>query len=319
MPTPSDSEGDIGDDDISSDEDDDDGSDVVDGVIKDFLERHKGTGPPEISSGILALDRAIIGLRPKKTMVVAARPGMGKSSLAAGLRRSVLKQDYEVLDFNLEMGKEEMGERELAYQANVNLRKVMAAKEVTPDELARIVGTEGYQKRGNWWVYDTCFSMSEIVRKCRSAKRRAKKAGRKIGLVVIDYLQLMGDIGNEGRNQSISACSRMTKLLSKEMDCMVLVLSQLNRGCEYRDNKRPMLADLRDSGAIEQDADIVVFIYRDWVYNPTSPSDEAELIIAKHRGGPLGTLHVRFNPRTTHFDDMPVIPGASLGGIRLPG
>lgn len=318
MTEPPDNSGDSSEDDVNTDEEDDDGGDVVDGVIKDFVERSKGLGPPEISTGIASLDRAIIGMRPKKTMVIAARPGMGKTALAAGLRRSVLKQDYVVLDFNLEMGKEEIGERELAYQANVNLRKVMAAKEVSSDEMARIVGTEGYQKRGMWWVYDTCFSMNEIVRKCRVAKRRAKKEGKKIGLVVIDYLQLMGDIGSEGRNQSISACSRMTKLLSKEIDCMVAVLSQLNRGCEYRDDKRPMLADLRDSGAIEQDADIVIFIYRDCVYHPTSPSDEAELILAKHRGGPLGTVRVRFNPRTTHFDEMPVLAPASLGGIRLP-
>ncbi len=293
------------DDDVSTDEEDDDGSDVVDRVIADFIERSKGNAPPEISSGIKALDRAIIGLRPKKTMVVAARPGMGKSAFAAGLRRSVLAQGYVVLDFNLEMGKEELGERELAFQANVNLRKVMAAREVSEDEMSRIVGTEGYMKRGLWTIYDTCFSMTEIVRKCRVAKRKAIKEGKKIGLVIIDYLQLLGDVGTEGRQQSVSACSRLTKLLSKEMDCMVVVLSQLNRNCEYRDDKRPLMADLRESGAIEQDADIIVFIYRDWVYNPSAPPEEAELIIRKNRSGPLGTVCVRFNPKTTHFDDIP--------------
>ncbi len=292
-------------DDFSSEEKDDDGTDVVDGVIADFIKRHKGGGPKEISTGLAALDRAIIGCRAKKVMVIAARPGMGKTALAASIRRAVTAQDLVVLDFNLEMGKEELGERELSFQARVNLRKIMAAKEITPEELDRIIGTEGFLKRDLWWIYDTCFSILEIIRKCRLAKKRAKKDSKKIGLVVIDYLQLLGDMGTEGRQQSVSTCSRLTKLLSKEMDCMVLALSQLNRNCEYRDDKRPMMADLRESGSIEQDADIVMFIYRDHIYNPNAPMDEAELIIRKNRSGPQGTVKVRFNPKTTHFDDIP--------------
>lgn len=295
-------------------DDDDDGTDVVDQVIKDFLERCKGEGPRELSTGISALDRAIIGLRPKKVMVIAARPGMGKTALSASIRRAVVAQDVVVLDFNLEMGKEEIGERELAFQAQVNLRKVMAAKEVTDDEVARIRGTEGFLKRGMWWVYDTCFAMDDIIRKCRQAKKRAKKEGKRIGLIVIDYLQLLGDVGSEGRQQSVSACSRMTKLLAKEMDCAVIALSQLNRNCEYRDDKRPLMADLRESGSIEQDADIVAFIYRDWVYNQSSPIDEAEIIIRKNRAGPLGVVRVRFNPKTTHFDDHPPKVIINVGG-----
>ncbi len=297
-------------DDINSDEKDDDGSEVVDCVIADFLERQKGNGPREISTGIQALDRAIIGLRPKKVFVIAARPGMGKTALSATIRRSVITQGYVVLDFNLEMGKEELAERELAFQASVNLRKVMAAKEISDEELTRITGTEGCIPKGMWWVYDTCFSIMEIVRKCRVAKRRAERSGKQVGLVVIDYLQLLGDVGTDGRQQSISACSRLTKLLAKEMDCTVLALSQLNRNCEYRDDKRPMMADLRESGSIEQDADIVAFIYRDWVYNPMSATGDAEIIIRKNRSGPLGTVRARFNPKTTHFDDVPPQPPA---------
>lgn len=299
-------------DDISSEENDEDGSDVVDQVIRDFLERHRGAGKPEISTGLKALDHAIIGLRGKKMMVVAARPGMGKTAFASSLRRAVLAQDLVVCDFHLEMGAEELGERELSYQAHVNLRKVMAAKEVSDEEMSRIVGLTGTIKRGLWWVYDTCFSMVEITRKCRLAKKRAKKEGKKIGLVVIDYLQLLGDVGTEGRQQSVSACSRMTKLLAKEMDCTVVALSQLNRNCEYRDDKRPLMADIRESGSIEQDADIIIFLYRDWVYRQTSPADEAELIIRKNRAGPLGTVKVRFNPRTVHFDDMPGLTRATI-------
>ncbi len=293
------------DEDIETEDQDDDGSDVVDGVIAEFVSRLKGEQPPEISTGLAALDRAIIGFRAKKMMVVAGRPGMGKTAFAAGCRRAVTEQGYVVLDFNLEMGKEEVAEREVSFQAKVNLRKVMAAKGLTDDEIARVVGTEGFMKKGLWWVYDSCFSMVEIVRKCRLAKKRAKKEGKKIGLVLIDYLQLLGDVGTEGRQQSVSACSRMTKLLSKEMGCTVMALSQLNRNCEYRDDKRPMMADIRESGSIEQDADIILFLYRDFVYFPTSPREIAELIIRKNRAGPLGTVKVRFNERTVHFDDLP--------------
>jgi len=198
-----------------------------------------------------------------------------------------------------------VAEREVAFQAKVNLRKVMAAKGLTDDEVSRVVGTEGFLKKGMWWVYDTCFAIDDIIRKCRAAKRRAKKEGKKIGLIVIDYLQLMGDVGNEGRQQSVAACSRAVKLLSKEMDCAVVALSQLNRNCEYRDDKRPLMADLRESGSIEQDADIILFLYRPVVYDQTAPADAAELIIRKNRAGPLGTVLARFNARTVHFDDVP--------------
>jgi replicative DNA helicase len=154
---------------------DSDGSDVVDGCVEDFISRVNGKGEPEVSTGIRALDRAIIGLRPKKTMVIAGRPGMGKTALAATIRRAVLLQDYVVLDFNLEMGKEELAERELAFQARVNLRKVMAAKEVSPEEMQRVLATQGSLKKGLWWVYDTCFSIMEIIRKCRLAKTSDEK------------------------------------------------------------------------------------------------------------------------------------------------
>ncbi len=291
--------------------DEPDGADVMDRCINDFLLRQKGGGPPEISTGIHAIDRAIIGLRPKRMYVIAARPGMGKTAMADTIRRAVMGQGYVVCEFSLEMGSEEIGERELAFQAQVNLRKVMAAREVTPDELARVVGAVGSVPKGLWWVYDNCFSMDDIVRRCRAAKKRAKEEGKKIGLVVIDYLQLLSDQGTEGRQQSVSACSRMTKLLSKEMDAAVIALSQLNRNCEFRDDKRPMMSDIRESGSIEQDADMIAFLYREHCYNSLVPPEEAEFIIRKQRSGPIGTVRVRFNPRTVHFDDVPPPPPAT--------
>jgi replicative DNA helicase len=289
---------------------DPDGSDVMDNCIKGFMERHNGVGPPEISTGIKSLDNAIIGFRGKKMYVVAARPGMGKTAFKDTVRRAVMDQGYVVCDFNLEMGSDEIGERELAFRSMVNLRKVMAAREVSDAELARVVGATGSVPRGLWWVYDNCFSMDDIVRRCRAAKKRAKKEGKKVGLVLIDYLQLLSDQGTEGRQQSVSACSRQTKILSKEMDAAVLALSQLNRQCEYREDKRPMMSDIRESGSIEQDADMIGFIYRENAYDNSVSPEETEFIIRKQRCGPIGTIRMRFNPRTVHFDDFPPAPPA---------
>ena len=273
------------------------------------MERMRGEGPPEISTGIKALDQAIIGLRPGRMYVIAARPGMGKSALSTTIRRAVIDQGYVVLEFNLEMAAEEIGERELAFRSLVNLRKVMAARDVSEAELARVVGAAGSVPSGLWWVYDNCFSMDDILKRCRSAKKRANKEGKKVGLVIIDYLQLLSDQGSEGRQQSVSACSRQTKILSKEMGAAVIALSQLNRQCDYREDKRPMLSDIRESGSIEQDADAVCFLYRDHQYNPAVSPEVTEFIIRKQRAGPTGTIMLKFNPKTVHFSDPdPVKP-----------
>jgi len=159
--------------------------------------------------------------------------------------------------------------------------------------------------------------MDDIVRRCRLAKKRAKKEGKKVGLVLIDYLQLLSDQGTEGRQQSVSACSRQTKILSKEMDAAVIALSQLNRQCEYREDKRPMLSDIRESGSIEQDADMIAFLYREHQYNQDVSPEVTELIIRKQRAGPTGTIKIRFNARTVHFDDLPP-PPRSVGEIAEP-
>ncbi len=302
-------------DDIVDDQAAGDGAEVMEVVITDFLERRRGLGPPEISTGIYNLDRAIIGLRPGRVMVVAGRPGMGKSAFAGSVRRSVVGQGYAVIDFNLEMSKEEILERELAYQAHMNLRRVLTAKDTTEEEAQNVLDVRGRLPKEMWYVFDDCYTMVEIQRRALVVGKKLKKEGKRLGLVVIDYLQLIGG-GSEDRQQSISACSRACKMLSKMLGCTVMVLSQLNRGCEYRDDKRPMMMDLRESGAIEQDADTILFVYRDWVYNPSSPPDDAELILRKQRSGPTGTVRARFNPRTVHFDDPPpVVMAAQVGEV----
>lgn len=282
-----------------------DGAAAMDAAVKEFLERRTNTGKNEISTGLKALDRAIIGFRPKM-YVVAARPAMGKTALSGTIRRAVINQGYVWLTFNLEMDKNEMCEREIAYQANLNLRRIMSAKEATDDEAKRVRESPKALNYGLWRVYDSCFTMADIEAAALAEKAAAEKKGLKIGGFDIDYLQLLGDTANS-RQESVSACSRKCKLLTKKLNAGGLILSQLNRGCEYRDDKRPLASDLRESGAIEQDADVILMLYREHVYNPLADPYEAEAILRKQRSGPIGPVRLRFDARTTTFSDPPPV------------
>lgn len=286
-----------------------DAQDTAHRVIRDFMDRYNSGGGPQISSGLRELDRAIIGLRPGKNFVVGARPSAGKSALMGTLTKSVLRQTpplpwtaYGVVTFSLEMSREEVVERALADESDVNLRKLISAKDMTPEEMTRLVGAADAFKAGRWKVEDQTYGIGAMRRKARIIASKMKRNSIKLALVVVDYLQLAGEIG-EGREQQVSAVSRGCKLMAKELDCTVLALSQLNRSCESRDDKRPLLSDLRESGSIEQDADIVAFIYRENMYNKAAPDDEAEIIIRKQRSGPIGTCYVKFNGRLVRFED----------------
>jgi replicative DNA helicase len=239
---------------------------------------------------------------------------MGKTAMSTSWRRSVVGQGNVVVEFNLEMGRGEIGERELAFHSGVNLRKIMSGQNCTPDEVARIYAAKDAVNPGLWWVYDNVFSLEGIVAKCRAAAKRAKKEGKRIGLVVIDYIGLIADV-NDNRQQSVSQCSRTFKMLSKELDCAFVVLTQLNRQCDYRPpgERHPVLADIRESGSLEQDADVVAFIYREHMYDKSVPPEEALFIIRKQRAGPIGDVRVRFNPRSVHYDDWPPAPPAAEG------
>lgn len=280
------------------------GSEVLNGAVQDFADRLKGLGPKPISTGIKAIDRAILGFRPAKTYIIGARPGMGKTAISTSFRRSVVSGGDVVVEFNLEMGRGEIGERELAFQSGVNLRKIMAAQEVSKEEIARIAAARNVIRPGLWWVYDDVFTLQGIVAACKAAKARAIREGKRLGLVIIDYIGLITDV-KDNRQESISQVSRTFKMLSKLLDCAFIVLTQLNRGCEYRDDKRPILADIRESGSLEQDADVVAFIYREHLYDESVSPELAEFIIRKQRAGPTGTVRIRFNPRSVHFDDVP--------------
>lgn len=280
-----------------------DGAEEMSKVVDEFMHRYQNGGGPEISTGLVDLDRAIIGLRPGKMGVIAARPSMGKTALASTIRRAVLQQGYGVIEFALEMSSEELLERELAYQAQTNLRKILSAKEVTPDEYGRIQSARGALFPGRWFIDDATYSIGGMRRKARVLAGRMARQSIKTGLVIVDYLQLAGD-GGELREQSIAAVSRGCKFLAKELGCTVLALSQLNRSCEYREDRRPLMSDLRESGSIEQDADWVGFVYREHMYDNSFPAEECEFIIRKQRSGPTGTVRLSYMPKLVSFKDL---------------
>lgn len=292
-----------------------DSEDVAKDVVKSVLERVDNPGRVEVSTGLTLLDKAIIGLRPK-LYVIAARPAVGKSALAQSISDAVIKQGLGCITFSAEMPKEELMERHLAATAGVNVRKIQSGKGFEGGELAAIVDAPNHTKRGVWRIVDQTMGIAQVRRVARLERAKMARKGIKLALVVIDYTQLFAD--GENREQAVSAVSRGSKLMSRELGCAVIALSQLNRGLEHREDKRPLLSDLRESGAIEQDADCVVFVYRHHVYDGSCPPEEAELIIAKQRGGPIGSFPVHFNPRLTLFTDANIpkpvrLPGVSEG------
>lgn len=294
-----------------------DGGEALSFALDAFRARLKSGGGVEISTGLKALDKAIIGLRSGKNIIIAGRPGMGKTALADTIRRNVLNPDMQqgqllgAIQFSLEMEAEELAEREIASQAEVNLRKVMAAKELTDEELRRIndVGRRVDSLRSRWAIDDRTYSIGGIRRRARIISQRMARENVKVGVVILDYIQLAGENG-DGREQSVAAISRGCKLMAKELGCTVLALSQLNRACESRDDKRPLLSDLRESGSIEQDADAVIFVYREHQYDANVPAGDTELLIRKQRSGPTGTVRVQFKEKTATFTD--VVGGLSV-------
>lgn len=288
-----------------------DGADALQTAYDDFRQRLATGGGIRISTGLKALDRAILGFRPS-LVVAAARPGMGKTALADTCRRAVLTQKdldgtpFGVIQFSLEMTREEVNERELSFQTRVDLRKVIAAKGLTEDELRRIdsvMGGAGPYIPGSWYIDDSTYTSSGIRRRARILAARMLRSGIRPGLIIVDYIQLAGG-GGDDRQQSISEFSRSLKLLAKELGCCVLALSQLNRNCEHRDDRRPLLSDIRESGSIEQDANIVLFVHREGLYDEAVPKADAELIIRKQRSGPTGTVRVRYNEKLVAFEDL---------------
>ena len=259
------------------------------------------TGVP---SGFTELDYRTAGFHGSELVLIAARPAMGKTAFALNIAtNAALKGNTAVAVFSLEMSKEQLVNRILCSESMVDSNKVRTGK-LEEDDWTKLAGTIGPLSEAEIYIDDTPgINIMEIRAKCRKLKLE-----KNIGMVVIDYLQLIQGSGNRrsgSREQEISEISRSLKILAKELDVPVIALSQLSRAAEQRPDHRPMLSDLRESGAIEQDADIVMFLYRDDYYNQDSEKkDIAEVIIAKHRGGSTGTVELLWLGSYTKFVNL---------------
>ena len=264
------------------------------------LTKNEGTTTGH-TTGFQDLDDMLAGLHPTDLLILAARPGMGKTALALNISANVaLMAEKPVGIFSLEMGRGQLVTRMLCCEGMVDAGRVRTGT-LEQEDWARLLDASERLRKTHVHIDDTPgLSIGEV----RTRARRLKAEVKDIGLIVIDYLQLMrGDDPRAPREQQISSISRGLKALAKDLNCPVIALSQLNRGVESRADKRPMVSDLRESGAIEQDADVIVFIYRDDYYN--QPSDDpgvAELIIAKQRNGPTGTARLAWLGEYTRFD-----------------
>lgn len=255
-----------------------------------------------LTSGFADIDNKLSGLQKSDLILLAARPSMGKTALGLNIAlNSALKGDAKVGVFSLEMSKEQLVQRMLSSISHVDLQKIISGK-LGEDDWLKIVKAMGPLSEANMYIDDTPgISLMEVKAKCRKLKIE-----KGLDLVVIDYLQLMqSDSYSESRQQEISAISRGLKGLAKEMDCPVIALSQLSRAPELRSDHRPILSDLRESGAIEQDADVVLFLYRDEYYNQdTDKKNIGEVIIAKHRNGPTGMVELLWMGQFTKFVNL---------------
>lgn len=257
------------------------------------------TGVP---TGLVDLDKMTSGLQPGDLIIVAGRPSMGKTAFSLNIGENVaIDSGLPVAVFSMEMGGAQLAMRMLGSVGRLDQSRLRIGK-LNDDDWPRL--THAIQKMNDAQLYiDETPALSPIELRAR-ARRLSRQCG-KLGLIIVDYLQLMSGNGSgENRATEISEISRSLKGLAKELHCPVIALSQLNRSLEQRPNKRPVMSDLRESGAIEQDADVIIFIYRDQVYNPDSPDKgTAEIIIGKQRNGPIGTVRVTFLGEYTKFDN----------------
>jgi len=277
-------------------------------VVKDsfrFIERlyHKREKIAGIPTGFADLDKITSGLQLSDFIVIAGRPGMGKTAFCLNLCQNLaIRSKIPVGIFSLEMSKEQVVLRMLCSEARVDSSRLRKGK-LNEKEWKRLTEAAGYLMEAPIFIDDSpVMSILEM-----KAKARRLKSMYDVGLIVVDYLQLMRTMHRmERREQEISEISRGLKALAKELNLPIIALSQLNRAVESRDNKRPRLADLRESGAIEQDADVIGFIYRDEVYNKDREENKgiAEIIIEKQRNGPIGVVKLAFIDKYTKFDNL---------------
>ncbi len=280
--------------------------DLLAQVVTRIDELHQRDNVNEVTgvpSGFNDLDLRTAGLQPGDLIIVAGRPSMGKTAFSLNIGEHVaIEQGLPVAVFSMEMGGSQLAMRMLCSVARLNQQRVRVGK-INDDEWPQLVAAVQKMNEAPLFIDETpALNSMEL----RARARRLSRQYGKLGLVIVDYLQLMSS-AKEGENRAteISEISRGLKALAKELSCPVIALSQLNRAVEQRNDKRPVMADLRESGAIEQDADVIMFIYRDEVYNPDTPDKgTAEIIIGKQRNGPIGMVRLTFLGEYTKFENF---------------
>jgi len=280
----------------------------IEDLLKESFERitalyEAGADVTGVPSGFRDLDRLTSGFQPGNLVIVAARPSMGKSALGLCIAANLaLRHEVPVALFTLEMSKSEVTQRLLCSEAKVESQRLRTGK-LAQDDWPRLVAAGDKLMKAPIYVDDTgSITMMEI----RSKARRLKTREPTLGLIIVDYLQLMtSGTTAENRVQEVSQISRNLKVLARDLDVPILAMSQLSRAVEQRHDKRPILSDLRESGSIEQDADLVMFVYRDEYYNEeTDQQGLAEIILSKHRNGPTGIEKLSFLKRYAKFADL---------------
>ncbi len=283
----------------------------IDELLKESFERitalyESGADVTGVPSGFRDLDRVTSGFQEGNLVIVAARPSMGKSALALCMAANLaVRKETPVALFTLEMSKAEVTQRLMCSEAKVESQRLRTGR-LSPEDWPRLTAACDKLAKAPIYVDDTgATTMMEI----RSKARRLKSKHPELGLIIVDYLQLMtSGTTVENRVQEISQISRSLKVLARDLDVPILAMSQLSRAVEQRHDKRPILSDLRESGAIEQDADIVCFIYRDEYYNENSEEQGlAEVIVAKHRNGPTDVVKLSFLKRYAKFADLAAV------------
>lgn len=271
--------------------------------IDELYHRDTNTDVTGVPTGFLDLDRMTSGMQPGDLIIVAGRPSMGKTAFSLNIGEHVaVEQGLPVAVFSMEMAGTQLAMRMLGSVGRLDQHRLRTGR-LLDEDWPRL--THAIQRMNDAQLFiDETPALNPMELRARS-RRLARQCGQ-LGLIIIDYLQLMsGSGGGENRATEISEISRSLKGLAKELNCPVIALSQLNRSLEQRPNKRPVMSDLRESGAIEQDADVILFIYRDEVYNPDSQDKgTAEIIIGKQRNGPIGTVRLTFLGQFTKFDNF---------------
>ena len=282
---------------------------ALDRIDELFRKKNPITG---VETGFDDFDKQTAGLQPSDLIIIAGRPSMGKTAFAINIaENAAIRNNLSVAIFSMEMSGEQLAMRILASLARINQQKIRTGRLDSDDDWARLVATVSMMQDKKMFVDDTpALTPAELRARCRRLYRE-----QGLDLVIVDYLQLMQVPGSkENRATEISEISRSLKAMAKELRVPVIALSQLNRSLEGRPNKRPVMSDLRESGAIEQDADVIAFIYRDEVYNEDSPDKgKAEIIIGKQRNGPIGMVPLVFLGQFTRFENYTAAVGFHPG------